>query len=113
MDDITPDTTTLTEISKGTFVGNAHPTSGKVSLSKDAAGKLYLVFDNFKTDAGPDLRIYLSEDKTANGATEVSKDVFNGNYKVEVPANTDTAKKTYVLIWCRAFSVLFGNAKLE
>ncbi len=114
MDDVKPNDPNLTVISTGNFEGSrAHPsTSGKVTLSKDAAGKLFLVFENFKVDGGPDLRIYLAEDKDAKGFIELSKDVFNGNYKVSVPDGTDTVKKPYVLIWCKAFSVLFGSAKL-
>lgn len=114
MDDVEPDNNNLTVVSTGNFEGSrAHPsTAGKVTLAKDAAGKLFLVFENFKVDSGPDLRIYLAEDKDAKGFVELSKDVFNGNYKVAVPDGTDTVKKPYVLIWCKAFAVLFGSAKL-
>jgi hypothetical protein len=44
---------------QGMFVNNVHPTSGTVQVvEKD--GKRQLVFTNFRTDGGPDLRIYLA-----------------------------------------------------
>lgn len=105
--------TDLTVISQGSFNGAAHPTTGTVKLSKDTAGKKYLVFENFSTDAGPDIRIWIAEDKSANNYTELSKTVFTGSFKIEVPAELDTTKKSYVLIWCKAFAVLFGSAQLK
>ncbi|MGB3528234.1 MAG: DM13 domain-containing protein [Saprospiraceae bacterium] len=105
--------TDLTVISQGSFNGAAHPTTGTVKLSKDTAGKKYLVFENFSTDAGPDIRIWIAEDKSANNYTELSKTVFTGSFKIDVPAELDTTKKSYVLIWCKAFAVLFGSAQLK
>lgn len=97
---------------QGDFMSNVHPTSGNVKLyEKD--GKRTLVFDNFKTDSGPDLRIYLSEDKAASKFVEVSNKVNLGNYFVELPAAADPKNQKYVLIWCKQFSVLFGNAELK
>ena len=106
-------TTGLTTIYQASFASGAHPTSGTVKLSKDAAGKKYLIFDTFKTDAGPDLRIYLSEDLTATNFTEISSKVTNGTYQLDVAASLDTEKKRKVLIWCKSFSVLFGSADLK
>ncbi len=106
-------TDNLTSIYQGTFSGSAHTTTGTVKLSKDASGKKYLVFDNFKTDSGPDLRVYLSEDLSANNYTEITNKVINGTYQLTVDSSVDTEKKRKVLIWCKAFSVLFGSADLK
>jgi hypothetical protein len=97
----------LTTIYQGTFTSSAHTTSGTVKLAKDAAGKKFLVFDSFKTDAGPDLRIYLSEDLKANNYTEITNKVNNGTYQLDVATAIDTDKKRKVLIWCKSFSVLW------
>jgi hypothetical protein len=35
-----------------------------------------------------------------------------GNQNYEVPVDIDLSKYNNVLIWCKAFSVLFGNAQL-
>jgi Electron transfer DM13 len=105
--------TGLTTIFQGTFTGSAHTTTGTVKLAKDAAGKKYLVFDNFKTDSGPDLRVWLSEDLKGTNYSEISNKVTNGTYQLEVDAGVDTEKKRKLLIWCKAFSVLFGSADLK
>jgi len=102
-----------TVLMTGGFTGVAHPTSGKVQLVLRENNKLSLVFENFTTDSGPDLRVYLSADKNATDFTEVSTEVNNGSYELEVPAGTDTDKKRLVLIWCKQFSVLFGIAELN
>jgi hypothetical protein len=109
-----------TEVSKGlttiyaaTFTSSAHTTTGTVKLAKDDAGKKFLVFDTFKTDAGPDLRIYLSDDLKATSYTEITNQVTNGTFQVPVDAAVNTETKRKVLIWCKQFSVLFGSADLK
>ena len=99
----------------GTFANGVHPTSGtvKVVADKTDAKKKYLSFENFKTDAGPDLYVYLAEDKAAKGFTSVMKLSKTGTFVLDVPASADLTKQKYVLIWCQQFTVLFGSAKLE
>jgi hypothetical protein len=101
--------------SLGTFTAGAHATSGtvKVIADKTDAKKKYLSFENFKTDAGPDLYIYLAEDKAAKGYVSVVKLDKTGTFSLDVPASADLTKQKYVLIWCQQFTVLFGSAKLE
>ena len=103
----------LTTLLTGTFTSADHPTSGTVKLAKDDTGKKFLVFDTFKSDAGPDLRIYLSTDLKATSFTEITNQVSSGTFQLPVDAaiNTDTKRK--VLIWCKQFSVLFGSADLK
>jgi molybdopterin-guanine dinucleotide biosynthesis protein len=110
---ITPISSDLTIIYQGTFTASAHATTGSVKLSKDAAGKKYLIFEGFKTDAGPDLRVYLSEDLKATSYVEIASKVSDGTYQLDVTATVDTDKKRKVLIWCKAFGVLFGSADLK
>jgi hypothetical protein len=104
-----------TQESLGTFTAGAHATSGtvKVVADKTDAKKKYLSFENFKTDAGPDLYVYLAEDKAAKGFTTVMKLDKTGTFVLDVPTNADLTKQKYVLIWCQQFTVLFGSAKLE
>ena len=105
--------TDLTTISQGSFQAAAHATSGTVKLAQDSQGKKYLIFENFKTDSGPDVRIWLATDKTAQDYTELSKTVPSGSFKIDVPSSTPTNKQGYVLIWCKQFTVLFGSAQLK
>ena len=97
----------------GTFVGSAHTVTGSVKLIESADAKKYLIFNNLKSDAGPDLRIYLSIDKSASSYTEVANKVVTGNTKIELPATANTTTQKNVLIWCKQFSVLFGSAEMK
>ncbi|MFN8353993.1 MAG: DM13 domain-containing protein [Spirosomataceae bacterium] len=110
-----PPTTTNPPTAIGEFVSNAHATSGTVKVLEDAQDKSlrYLVFENFKTDAGPDLRVYLSEDTKTTGFVEVSKLDKTGTFTLTIPSSANLDKQRYVLIWCKQFSVLFGNAPLK
>jgi hypothetical protein len=98
------------KIVEGSFKSGAHTTTGKAFVYEDAKGLQTLVFEAFKTDAGPDLRIYLSNDLKASSIIEISKKVENGNQMYELPKNIDFKKQGNVLIWCKQFSVLFGSA---
>lgn len=101
--------------SVGTFLSGVHATSGTVKVVADKADakKKYLSFENFKSDEGPDLYVYLAEDKTAKGFTSVVKLSKTGTFVVDIPTEADLTKQKYVLIWCKQFSILFGSAKLE
>ncbi|RIV24005.1 hypothetical protein DYU11_13660 [Fibrisoma montanum] len=98
---------------QGVFMSNVHPTSGTVQVS-ESNGKRTLVFTNFRTDGGPDLRIYLAENTALRNFIEVARlNSTTGNFSVELPATADPSRQRFVLIWCKAFSVLFGNAELK
>lgn len=100
-----------TLILQGTFKNGVHTTSGTAKLYKK--GTTYtLVFDSFKTDSGPDLRIYLAEDNNAKNFIELTELKNTGNFYLVLPDNADVNKRMNVLIWCKQFSVLFGSATL-
>jgi Electron transfer DM13/Prokaryotic membrane lipoprotein lipid attachment site len=100
-------------VAQGTFAGSGrYSASGSVKLY-EKEGKQVLVFENFKVDNGPDLRIYLSEDPVASNFVEVSNKVILGTFFAEIPATANLQKQKTVLIWCRAFSVLFAQAELK
>jgi len=104
---------TITQ-TKGEFMNSGvYATSGKVSVVKDAAGKEFLAFENFKTTSGPDLRIYLAENTGAKNFIEVASLTKLGTFSLPLPSNANTAQRKYVLIWCRSFSVSFGSAELQ
>ncbi len=106
-------TTQTTLLLQGSFSTNAHTTMGNVKLYSQNETKT-LVFENFKTDSGPDLRVYLS--KTLNNADFKEVGVLKsttGNFNYTIDATINTTDYKYVLIWCEDFSVLFGNAILQ
>lgn len=110
-DDVTPDGTDVV-LSTGTFSNGAHATSGTAKLIKDKDGKKFLLLENFKSDPGPDVRLYLATSLKDDDYTEITKTVTNGNVRLAVPGTAKDSQK-YVLVWCEAFSVLFGSAELK
>ncbi|WP_338869750.1 DM13 domain-containing protein [Spirosoma sp. SC4-14] len=106
------DTTGYKLVSQGTFVSNVHTTSGTVKLYEKAEKQL-LVFENFKTDSGPDLRVYLAENTGVRNFIELTRLNNTGNFTLELPNDANPNTRRFVLIWCKAFSVLFGNAELK
>jgi hypothetical protein len=99
----------------GTFINGVHAVSGMVKIISDKADttKKFLSFENFKTEEGPDLYIYLAEDTNAKGFVSIMKLDKTGTFTLELPADIALNKQKYVLIWCKRFTVLFGSAKLN
>jgi hypothetical protein len=105
------DIATQTLVSQGIFKEGNHPTSGIAKLYRKA-NTYTLVFDSFKTDEGPDLRIYLAQDIKAKNFIELAELKHTGNFYLTLPDNADVNNRTQVLIWCKRFGVLFGSAEL-
>lgn len=97
----------------GTFMSEVHTTSGTVKVVETSAGMRSLTFENFKTDSGPDLRVYIADDKKATNFIEVALLTKTGTFSLPLPAGYPSEKQKYVLIWCRQFTVLFGSAELK
>lgn len=101
-------------LTKGNFIRSSHATSGTVRIVKDSSNRRFLVFENFSTDNGPDLRVWLSKNTSAAQYQEVGKlTAVAGNFSYELTSNIDPAVYNHVLIWCEDFSVLFGYAILQ
>jgi hypothetical protein len=97
----------------GQFVSSAHPTSGTASINES---QTTLSLTNFKTDTGPDLNMYLATDISSVTSDYVDLgDIkgVDGSYTYSLPVGTDFADYQYVVVWCVAFNVNFGYARLE
>ncbi|TDB62785.1 DM13 domain-containing protein [Arundinibacter roseus] len=107
------DASTQTLISQGDFKnGGRYSTSGTAKLYRK--GTTYtLVFEAFKTDQGPDLRVYLSEDTGARNFIELVELENSGNFYLTLPNNAKVDERMFVLVWCKRFSALFGSAELK
>ena len=102
----------------GVFVGvndGIHNAEGNVKVITLADGTgTVLRLEDFKSTNGPDLYVYLSTDKSASDFINLGRLKGNiGNQNYDVPNGTDFSRYDMVLIWCKAFSVLFGDAKLN
>ena len=110
---MTKDTMTL----MGNFVDAGdgfHKAEGITKVINLADGRTFLRLENLKTTNGPDLYVYLSVGKDASDIVNLGRLKGNiGNQNYEIPAGTDLSKYDTVLIWCKAFSTLFGSAKLS
>ncbi len=98
---------------QGAFTTASHTTSGMATVVKDSQDKYTLLITNLKSDPGPDLRIYLSNDKVASDFIEIADKVKNGDTAIEIPTTWKSASQKNVLIWCKQFRVLFGSAEVK
>ena len=101
----------------GSFVGvgdGVHDASGDAKVLRLDFEKRFLRFENFKSTNGPDLYVYLATDESASDFVNLGRLKANmGNQNYEIPGTVDVSKFNNVLIWCQAFSVLFGSAELK
>lgn len=111
-------------VATGQFVDAdaVHKGEGSATLYTLEGGQNVIRFEDFRVTNGPDLYVWLSD--AAPGATsedvrtgrsielgELKGNVGNQNY--ELPADVDPGEYRSVVIWCRAFGVLFSQAVLE
>lgn len=101
----------------GNFMGvgdGIHNAEGLAKILTLSNGYQILRLENFKSTNGPDVHLYLSNNKQANDFIDLGRLKANiGNQNYQIPLDTDYNKYKYVLIWCQPFSVLFGSAQLN
>lgn len=101
----------------GMFVGvndGIHNAEGQAKVIKLSDGSNFLRLEDFRSTNGPDLYVYLSTDRGNFDFVNLGRlkgNVGDQNYKI--PEETDLSKYDTALIWCQAFSVLFGSAELR
>jgi hypothetical protein len=103
-------------VASGEFAGadEFHFGSGTASIVETEPGRYALHFDDFAVRNGPDLFVYLSpEAGYADGALELGAlRASEGTFSYPLPEGVDPAIFRSVVVWCRAFSVLFATAPL-
>jgi hypothetical protein len=128
----TTTTTTTTTASFDTVLGFANlktveaPTTGSIAIIKKTDGKTVLRLQNLKTEAGPDLHVYLyaadvpSKTATAKAVKAVKYlDLgkvgapFSGFYEYNIPNGTNLAQFKSAIIWCDLAGVTFAGASLN
>lgn len=110
-----PDAAVAAEVvtlSSGLFADGAHPTSGNGTVLTDGVAS-FLRFEEFATDNGPDLNVYLRSSANPDDFIDLGDLKGNiGDQNYELPADFDAEKYDVVDIWCVRFSVSFGSAQL-
>lgn len=102
-------------LSRGVFTSAEHETSGVARVIRLRLGGRVLTFD-LRTSAGPDLRVYLAPRDGIDVGDHVDLGGLKGNIGTQqyaIPADTNLARYTAVVIYCRAFSAPFGRAVLN
>lgn len=95
-------------------VDGFHKAEGVAKVINLADGRTFLRLENLKATNGPDLYVYLSIDRDTSDIVNLGRLKGNiGNQNYEIPTGTNLSKYNTVLIWCKAFSTLFGSAILS
>ncbi|MFV8828986.1 DM13 domain-containing protein [Alkalihalobacterium sp. APHAB7] len=100
----------------GSFVdGERNYKASGIAKTIEASGTRYLRFEDFNVTNGPDLFVYLvkSGKDTTDGINlgKLGGNIGNQNY--ELPIDIDLIEYSSVVIYCRAFSRIFGTADLS
>ena len=106
---------------EGSFIDRSHPTEGVAVVLNDGTQQRFLRFEDFATDNGPDLNVYLSSappDASAGAFDDDFVDLGDlkgniGAQNYEIPTDVDLNHHSTVVIWCVRFSVAFGAAELS
>ena len=103
----------IVTLSSGNFVGiNDYAVAGDAFVLNNGTEQRFLRFENFASDNGPDLKVYL---RAANGdfvsLGDLSGNIGDQNY--EIPADVDLSVFSSVEIWCERFNSGFGFATLS
>ena len=115
-----PDMPQVRVEASGSFINRSHPTQGLAEVLGDGSGQRFLRFEDFRTDNGPDLNVYLSTAPPDAPAGQFDDDFVDlgdlkgnvGSQNYEIPRDLDLDVYSTVVIWCVRFSVIFGAAEL-
>ncbi len=98
-------------------IDDLHRGTGPVTLV-EVDGRTFVRFENVAIQNGPDLHVYLA--RGMGGAYDGNRDLYlgtlkatNGSFNYELPGGTRVSDYKSVVVWCRAFTVLFTWADLR
>ena len=110
-------------LGRGTFDEKdaAHKGSGEAILATAADGKRIVRFENFSVTNGPDLFVFLSGHPSPRNTQELHQNDVNlgklkapqGAFSYEIDPSVDLSKVKSVVVYCRAFRVVFSSAELR
>lgn len=112
------------QVASGSFISHEHTTTGTARVLRHPDGSHQLGLEDLATSNGPDVRVWLSAGPVIEGEDgwytagehehlEVAPIKGNlGNQVYDLPAGTDPAAWTSVVLWCEDFGVSFGAAEL-
>ena len=107
-------------LSRGTFVAGSFPgdrAEGTATIYRLENGQQVLRLEGFSSTNGPDLFVTLhtggNPEKDAGEHLQLARLKGNvGDQNYALPADLDLDRYRSVVIWCRAFNIVFGYATL-
>jgi hypothetical protein len=118
-----PTPPTIVTLAAGQFVDRSYTGSGNALVLTDGSAQRFLRFEDFATDNGPDLFVYLTSaradaDESAFGVDgeyvnlgPLTGNIGDQNY--EIPPDVDLDRFSTVVVWCDRFSSAFTAADLS
>jgi len=111
----------IVTLAEGTFIPRGrYSGEGDALVLNDGSEQRFLRFENFSTDNGPDLNVYLvNSDADADSGTFDDDFIDLGNLKgnigdqnYEIPVGVDLSVYDTVVVWCVRFGTPFTAADL-
>lgn len=110
----------IVTVAAGSFMSRTHPGAGVATVLTDGSSQRFLRFENFSTDNGPDLNVYLTVAGADAPEGEFDDDFVDlgnlkgniGDQNYEIPPDVDLERYDTVVVWCVRFSVAFTTADL-
>lgn len=123
-EDMPGDADEILRLVEGSFVGRTHPGEGTavVLSNSDQSQRFLRLEEDFATDNGPDLNVYLVAGTDVDSDAGQFDDDFidlgdlTGNIgaqNYEIPSGTDLDDYNTVVVWCVRFGVAFTVADLS
>jgi hypothetical protein len=99
---------------RGSFLNGPYGSvSGNVEIVKQDT-TIALVLKNFSSSSGPDLHVYLSQERLPVNFIDLGSLRSNsGEQAYSIPGSTNLTQYKYALIHCKAYNHLFGSAALQ
>ncbi|MGN6609200.1 MAG: DM13 domain-containing protein [Jatrophihabitans sp.] len=117
-----PPATRDTLLARGRLISHEHDTSGTVSVVRLADGRRVLAIADLDTSEGPDVHVWLTDQRVTPGGWRVFDDGWHvdlgglkgnhGDLVYAIPRDVDLGRARSVTIWCDRFDVSFGAAAL-
>jgi hypothetical protein len=111
----------ILSLAEGSFVPRGrYSGEGRAVVLNDGSEQRFLRFENFATDNGPDLRVYLSASSAEGDSAAFDDDFVDlgvlkgniGDQNYEIPVGVDLSVYDTVVVWCVRFSTPFTAADL-
>ena len=100
----------------GIFAGaHDHKVGGGFSVVEKDGKQVLMLGEDFSLDGAPDPYVVLSADDMGSGAGTLNLGRLKtkkGPVAFLLPAGTDLAKYSRVLVWCKKYNVTLGQAEL-